>query len=111
MKKFVSTMRKGFQMTFENGLTASVQWGAGNYCDNHVPVDMDFSCKKDAYSDTAEIAVLHGRKFLNTSHFQPEEDRDWMDDVAGWLTPEQVVDFLVRVMNCTADEIAKIESD
>ena len=27
MKKFVSTMRKGFHMTFENGLTVSVQWG------------------------------------------------------------------------------------
>lgn len=30
MKKFVSTMRKGFHITFENGLEASVQWGAGN---------------------------------------------------------------------------------
>ena len=29
MKKFVSTMRKGFHMTFENGLTVSVQWGGG----------------------------------------------------------------------------------
>ena len=37
MKKFVSTMRKGFRITFENGLTVSVQWGAGNYCDNHFP--------------------------------------------------------------------------
>ena len=74
MKKFVSTMRKGFHMTFENGLTVSVQWGAGNYCDNHFPDDMDFSCSKDAQSDTAEVAVMHGRKFLNANHFLPEED-------------------------------------
>ena len=56
-KGFVSTMRKGFHMTFENGLTASIQWGAGNYCDNHFPADLDFSFSKDAQSDTAEIAV------------------------------------------------------
>ena len=56
-KKFVSTMRKGFQMTFENGMTASVQWGAGNYCDNHLPDDFDFSCKKDAQSNTIVVAI------------------------------------------------------
>ena len=56
-KAFASTMRKGFHMTFANGLTASVQWGAGNYCDNHCPVDMDFTFSKDAESNTAEVAV------------------------------------------------------
>ena len=28
MKKFNSTLNKGFNMTFANGITASVQWGA-----------------------------------------------------------------------------------
>ena len=63
-KKFNSTMRKGFHMTFANGLTASVQWGAGNYCDNHFPEDC-LSC----------------------------------DTVCGYMTPEQVVDFLYAVKN------------
>lgn len=110
MKKFVSTMRKGFHMTFENGLTVSVQWGAGNYCDNHFPDDLDFSCSKDARSDTAEVAVMRGRKVLNANCFLPEDVADWQDDVVGWLTPEQVTDLLVKVKNTTADEIAKIES-
>lgn len=110
MKKFVSTMRKGFHMTFENGLTVSVQWGgAGNYCDNHFPEDLDFSCNKDAQSDTAEVAVMHGCKFLNANNFLPEEDADWMDDVIGWLTPEQVVDLLSRVKNTPADKISELE--
>lgn len=60
-KKFNSIMRKGFHMTFANGLTASVQWGAGNYCDNHFPEDCDFSFSKDAHSDTAEVAVWNGK--------------------------------------------------
>ena len=97
MKKLVSTRRKGFQITFENGLTASVQWGAGNYCDNHFPEDGDFSWSKDAESDTAEVAVLNqSRNFMPIDDFIP--DHDGFDDVvAGYLTPEQIVDFLVEV--------------
>ena len=109
MKKFVSTMRKGFHMTFENGLTVSVQWGAGNCCDNNFPEYLDFSCNKDAQSDTAEVAVMHGCKFLNANNFLPEEDADWMDDVIGWLTPEQVVDLLSRVKDTPADKISELE--
>lgn len=97
MKKFVSTMRKGFHMTFENGLTASVQWGAGNYCDNHFPEDMDFSCSKDARSDTAEVAVIDSKgKFLKIAQFL-HEDADCDDVVCGWLSPEEVLYFLNKV--------------
>lgn len=96
-KGFVSTMRKGFHMTFKNGLTASVQWGAGNYCDNHFPKDRDFSFKKDASSDTAEIAVFDKTgNFLDPqSFFSYEIISD--GSVAGYLTPEQVVEFLTAV--------------
>ena len=31
---FTSTFNKGFQITFENGWTISVQYGSGNYCEN-----------------------------------------------------------------------------
>lgn len=96
MKKFRSTMSKGFQITFENGLMASVQWGAGNYCDNHFPADRDFSYNKDAQSDTAEVAVFRGSEMLDANNFVPEELQN-CDTVIGWLTPTQVVDFLVKV--------------
>ena len=96
MGKFVSTMRKGFRITFENGLTASVQWGAGNYCDNRIPEDCDFSCSKDAISTTAEVTVSHGREFLDAEDFLPEGCSS-DGTVAGWLTPEQVLYFLNKV--------------
>ena len=32
---FKITRGTGFQMTFENGWTISVQFGYGNYCDNN----------------------------------------------------------------------------
>lgn len=99
-KSFRSTMRKGFQLTFANGLTASVQWGAGNYCDNHFPKDFDFSCSKDAESNTAEVAVIKGSEFLDANDFAPEECQS-LDTVCGYMTPEQVVDFLCAVKNAT----------
>ena len=96
-KKFVSTMRKGFHMTFENGLTVSVQWGAGNYCDNHFPEDRDFTFSKDAESDTAEVAVFnsHGEFIDPQRFFSYEINSDGM--VVGWLDPSQVVELLANV--------------
>ena len=96
-KKFVSTMRKGFHMTFENGLTVSVQWGAGNYCDNHFPKNRDFTFSKDAESDTAEAAVFdsHGKIIDPRQFFGYEINSD--GEVAGWLDPSQVVELLANV--------------
>lgn len=96
-KKFAITMRKGFHMTFENGMTASVQWGAGNYCDNHFPEDMDFSCSKDAHSDTAEVAVIYKGKLIDfIDEFLPEKcESD--GTVCGWMSPEDVLYFLNKV--------------
>ena len=34
MSKFGTMKNKGFHITFNNGLTISVQFGAGNYCSN-----------------------------------------------------------------------------
>lgn len=98
-KKFVSTMRKGFHMTFENGLTASVQWGAGNYYDNHFDRDMYF--RTDAESNTAEVAVFKGEQMIDANQFVSEECQS-CDTVCGYMTPEQVVDFLCAVKNAKA---------
>lgn len=93
-KKFNSTLRKGFNMTFENGLTISVQWGAGNYCDNHD--NGDFTCRTDARSDTAEIAVLYNGEFLDIDQFLPEGA--YSDGtVCGWLSPEEVLYAMNKV--------------
>lgn len=107
MGKFKSTDRKGFHITFENGLTVSVQWGGGNYCENHD--NIDFSRIKDMESKNAEVAVWSNECWLNANNFLSDEDADWCDDVVGWLTPEQVVDLLVRVKNYPADKIGELK--
>ena len=95
MSQFESTMRKGFHMTFENGLTISVQWGAGNYCDNHFHRDFTFS--KDASSRTAEVAVFDSSdEFIDPQKFI-EESIDGDEEVAGYLTADQVAQMIYNV--------------
>ena len=102
MSNFKSTMRKGFQMTFENGLTVSVQWGAGNYCDNHCPPDMDWTFTKDAQSTNAEVAVWNAAEvwanasdFLETS--KVKFDPECMGEPVGWLSANEVAQLIANV--------------
>lgn len=84
---FAITAAKGFQITFANGWTASVQFGAGNYCSNR---DTDFAQPAQP-SPTAEIAAfktLHGRDVWHDFGG---------DEVAGWCPPERVLAFLNEV--------------
>lgn len=70
----------GFQMTFENGWTVSVQWGGGTYSDNRYT---DFRSVTE--SPTAEIAAwdIEG-KWYNFGD----------DTVMGWCKPDQVAEFI-----------------
>ena len=97
MKKLAITNNKGFHMTFENGLTASVQWGRGNYCENHFNTELDFIGTKPASSNNAEVAVFDKNgDFLNVNQFLPE--CVFTDgEVCGHLSPDGIVDFLAKV--------------
>lgn len=97
-----STMGKGFLMSFENGLTISVQWGPGNYCKNYskkYEVHDGRQMMIDCESENAEVAVwdtktgkyLHAGDFLN--------DPDAVDDVLGWLSADEVAEIIHNVKN------------
>lgn len=72
---------KGFQIKFENGWTASVQFGQGNYCDNRSPQQPS----EDRESRSAEIAAWDAAG----KWYQFESD-----EVEGWQSPSQVLEFL-----------------
>ena len=77
---------KGFHMTFDNGWTASVQWGAGNYSDNHDASFEDERTERNTQSTTAEVAAWPrdgGLVKLGSG-----------DTVAGYLKANQVLEFL-----------------
>jgi len=95
-----STSGKGFHLTFENGLTISVQWGFGNYCSNKCGRwnELEELQKNRTFgSETAEIAVW-------------DESGKWMlfenDQVKGWLQADEVADYITKVKNATSlDEL------
>jgi hypothetical protein len=84
---FKITEGKGFQVTFKNGWTVSVQFGAFNYCSNRDNEIGDIeACKKG--SKTAEIAAWDSK---GTWY-------DFGDDVVkGYVTPEEVLDFMNKI--------------
>lgn len=87
---FKATEGKGFQMTFENGWTVSVQFGPGNYCENKMLDFIDFANKEFANktsltSKDAEIAAW-------------DKEGNWYnfgnDTVSGYMSTEEVADFI-----------------
>ena len=89
MSKFKTTSNKGFQMTFENGLTISVQWGTMNYCDRKNNDINEFESElktKNVESSNAEIAIWH------------QDSDTWFDfgtdQVKGWCSANEVARWI-----------------
>lgn len=92
---FRITGAKGFQMTFVNGWTVSVQWGPGNYCanKNYDYLDWAKDGKKSMASPDAEIAAW-------------DKDGKWFrfenDDVQGYVGPDEALAFILKIMRKAA---------
>lgn len=92
MKNIRITQGKGLQMTFANGWTVSVQFGAENYCDNyHAPSPINSNYQNNCGemgSDTAEIAAWNSAGV-------------WYDfghnAVKGYVTPNEVAEFITMI--------------
>lgn len=90
---FSITQGKGFQLVFPNGWTASVQWGAGNYCENYSVMSYENPFRLDEslaryQSQTAEIAAW-------------DADGTWHDfggdTVKGYVHTKDIPEFLTMV--------------
>jgi hypothetical protein len=81
---------KGFQMTFENGVTISVQFGWGNYHDNREMFPGPDYAETDrrigeAGSPNAEIAIWNAEDvWFNFGG----------DTVAGWVEPDDIAKWI-----------------
>lgn len=76
---------KGFQMTFENGWTVSVQFGRGNYCSNR---DLQFGSRAEAICADAEVARWPEGSSVGQHN-----------DIHGWKTPDEVAAFITETAN------------
>ena len=82
------TRGTGFQMTFENGWTISVQFGYANYCDNNRhPDGFDFGKNLDiVQSSDAEIAIWDSKGSWYTFEGGEEvKGHCSADEVATWI--------------------------
>jgi hypothetical protein len=85
---FKITQGKGFHMTFANGWTVSVQWGAGNYSDHNSALDTPNAALGAKGSATAEIAAWDkDGKWFNFGH----------DEVRGYVRADEVLAFMVMI--------------
>lgn len=82
-KKFKITRGSGFHITFKNGWTISVQFGVGNYADNH-----------DAMFDN----VPEGGWTSNTAEVLWWDSKGYSPcDPLSWQTPEEVLELMKKV--------------
>ena len=97
---FEITKGKGFKMTFANGYTISVQFGSMNYCSNRLsdlsvlPYLAEVS-KVIHCCATAEVAVWSEDGKWATKEFFS----DLNDNVAGYITPDEVAAVIAQVVN------------
>lgn len=92
---FKTTYNRGFSMTFENGLTISVQFGTGNYCERrsfHGDISDDLKTPS-VQSETAEIAIWDG----SNTWFDFGSDK-----VKGYCSAAEVANWIGRVQNATS---------
>ena len=94
---FKTFSQKGFQVSFDNGLTVSVMFGSGNYCEHRFS-DMEVGGTVKVWSEhnsvSAEIAVIDSNgNFVTEFPGCPEGDQ-----VRGWVEPNE----LLEVMNWAA---------
>lgn len=94
---FTSCENKGLQMTFENGLTISIQFGVGNYCERRSFTGSFQSEMSEPIiqSENAEIAIWNDQNaWYNFGS----------DTVMGWVSTNDVADWIYRVKNATSLE-------
>ena len=72
--------QSGFQMTFENGWTVSVQFGKINYISD-----------RENIGDSIDAEIAAWDKDGNWYSF------DGHQNVKGWVKPDEVADFIVKI--------------
>lgn len=94
----------GFQMTFSNGLTISVMFRGGNYCEHR-------NAAWEAVSDNIRINGFHGSKDAEIAIWNSEDTwlRFGYDQVKGWCSANEVADWICRASS--ADTLASLQAE
>lgn len=95
----------GFQVTFGNNITVSVMFRSGNYCEN----------KWDAFGYDIEEIEKHGHYGSKDAEIAIWQGEDWLnfgsDTVAGYLSADEVADWIDRASKAKNIQSLQIEVD
>ena len=102
-QQFTINRGQGFSITFNNGVTVSVQFGPFNHCNNK-DLNIDLTNYKkhdvpnDRYScDNAEVAIFNNKGWLT------KEYKDEGDDVLSHIEPDEVAEIIQWCINYKED--------
>ena len=94
------TQNKGFQMTFDNGLTISCQMGHSNYCNNR-DFSKGFQAEMDqpiTQCENCEVAIWNEHDEWITGKIFTEIGMESTEDmVAGWVDTMTVAKLIAYV--------------
>ena len=90
---FKITQGKGFHMTFANGWTVSVQWGAGNYCPNYNARPSEGLYTESAYEAMQRKLGAEGSPVAEAGWWKGSGDVE----VSGFMTPDEVLALMVEL--------------
>lgn len=109
---FASTLNKGFQMTFANEVSISVQWGYGNYCSargtniNQNDYSQEARLIPIRESKTAEILIEYQDTAI-TSIFADLNDSSDDTRVVGYVNADTVAKAIQWASALTQEEAVK----
>ena len=104
-KQPTNDWQKGYEMTFENGWTISVKWGAGAQGSNFTEDILEANYRSNATARTAEVAAIYGdpiSKDADDLWWNFEQDRvepDNRTSVSSFIKPDEVADMITTVKN------------
>ena len=95
--------QKGYEMTFDNGWTISVKWGAGAEGTNFTKSITEANYRSNATARTAEVAAIYGDPISKDAddlwwNFHNDMvEPDNRTSVSSFITPDNVADMITIV--------------
>lgn len=105
--------QKGYEMTFDNGWTISVKWGAGAEGSNFTEDMLKANYRSNATARTAEVAAIYGdpiSKDADDLWWNFKEDYvepDNRTSVSSFIRPDAVADMIITVKNLYQNEMGR----
>ena len=104
-KQPTNDWQKGYEMTFDNGWTISVKWGAGAEGSNFTQSASEANYRSNATARTAEAAAIYGDPiskdaddlWWNFADGRVEPDN--RTSVSSFINPDKVADMITIVKN------------